>query len=137
MAPPGAAPSVRLTVAQNQIGGEESIVEHEEIWLLNNLARGGTEPLVRVHPRVTQKRPEITDADVLKVFHNAMKAQGRAGTDPLQLVGFGIDDNGRTLEWVAAEEGSNRWLVYHCSSISPAILTELGLGTQRKKGRKK
>jgi len=82
---------------------------------------------VRVHPRVNQKRPSITDQDAIKVFNNPITSQRRARTDPPKSVGVGVDGKGRKLEWIAVDEGDGKWLIYHCAPVTQSILRELGL----------
>ena len=81
---------------------------------------------IRVHPRVTAKRPEIGDADVRAAFTSALSKVART-TDPVKYVGVGIDERGRLLEFIAVETGPDCWLIYHCAPPSKSILKELGL----------
>ncbi|MCL2483226.1 MAG: hypothetical protein FWF43_07410 [Propionibacteriaceae bacterium] len=82
--------------------------------------------LIRVHPRVAAKRPEITPEDVRVVFTGALRSRPR-DTDPVQWVGVGIDTNGRLLEFIAIEEPSEEWLVFHVMPATKSVLLELGL----------
>jgi len=93
------------------------------------------EPEVRVHPRVHIKRPDITDDDARAAFslERRVRAQTRVGTVPPVLVGVGLDMSARHLEWIAAPQEPNGWLIYHCAPETNSILQELGLTTKRRK----
>lgn len=82
---------------------------------------------VRVHPRVSTKRPEISDEDVVAVFEAALHSRGR-DTDPIQWVGVGIDGKGRLLEFIAIEDEPDGWLVFHAMLATTKVLNELGIG---------
>lgn len=82
---------------------------------------------IRVHSRVHAKRPDIDDADAVAAFGSAVAKVARK-TDPVQYVGVGVNGNGRLLEFIAAEVGSDEWLIFHCAPLSKSILKELGLG---------
>ena len=81
---------------------------------------------VRVHPRIEAKRPEIRPADVLAAFDGSLRKRPR-DTDPVQWVGVGLDGRGRLLEFVAVEETTEVWLVFHACVVTKSVLGELGL----------
>ena len=82
--------------------------------------------LIRVHPSVAAKRPQITPEDVQAVFTSALRSRPR-DTDPVQWVGVGMDTNGRLLEFIAIEERADHWLVFHVAPATKSVLFELGL----------
>jgi hypothetical protein len=82
---------------------------------------------IRVHPRVTAKRPEIRPEDVKMAVQGALRSRARA-TDPVQWVGVGMDAAGRLLEFVAVEEQPDEWLVFHAMAATGKVLREVGLG---------
>ncbi len=82
---------------------------------------------VRVHPRVSAKRPEISDDDVRTAFEEALRSRGRE-TDPIQWVGVGMDRKGRLLEFIAVEDEPDGWLVFHAMVATTKVLNEVGLG---------
>lgn len=82
---------------------------------------------VRVHPRVSAKRPEITDTDVETAFEAALRSRGR-DTNPIQWVGVGVDSQGRLLEFIAVEDEPDGWLVFHAMIATQKVLNEVGLG---------
>lgn len=82
---------------------------------------------VRVHPRVSAKRPEIADEDVHTAFEGALRSRGR-DTVPIQWVGVGMDAKGRLLEFVAVEDEPDGWLVFHAMIATTKVLNEVGLG---------
>ncbi|PXA77061.1 hypothetical protein DCC24_05560 [Auritidibacter sp. NML100628] len=81
---------------------------------------------VRVHPRVSAKRPEITEDDVRTAFEEALRSRGRE-TDPIQWVGVGMDRKGRLLEFIAVEDEPDGWLVFHAMVATTKVLNEVGL----------
>ena len=81
----------------------------------------------QVHPRVTAKRPEITEQDVLAVVVHPLRSRAR-DTDPVQWIGAGIDPNGRLLEFIATETDDHTLLVFHAMPATKKTLRELGLG---------
>jgi len=81
---------------------------------------------VLVHPRVTLKRPEISEADVIAAFESALRSRARA-TAPVRWVGVGLDGSGRLLEWIAVEQEPDGWLVFHAMPATTKVLKEVGL----------
>lgn len=83
---------------------------------------------VRVHPRVNTTHPEIEDEDVVAAFLNTLRSVPRIGTSiPPQWVGVGMDGKGRLLQYVAADEGTDHWLIFHAMPATTKILREVGL----------
>lgn len=85
---------------------------------------------VRVHPRVTVKRPEVTAEDAVQAFENTLRSRAR-DTHPIRWVGVGIDATGRLLEYVAVEDEPDGWLIYHAMPATRKVLIEVGLGARR------
>ena len=81
---------------------------------------------VRVHSRVTRRHPEITESDVVTAFENTLRAR-ILDTYPVQTVGVGTDASGRLLEYIAVEEESDGWLVFHSMEAARKVLIEVGL----------
>ena len=81
---------------------------------------------VRVHPRVTNRHPEVTPADVIRAFEGTLRSRAR-DTRPVQWVGVGADSGGRLLEYVAVEDEPDGWLVFHAMPATNKVLTEVGL----------
>jgi hypothetical protein len=81
---------------------------------------------VQVHPRVTQRHPEVTTADVIEAFEGTLRSRARE-TQPVQWVGVGTDAGGRLLEYVAVEEEPDGWLVFHAMPATKKVMTEVGL----------
>lgn len=82
---------------------------------------------LRVHPRVTAKRPELTVEDVEAAVEGALRSRAR-DTDPVQWVGVGTDTGGRLLEFIVVEEAPDVWLVFHVMLATKKVLQEVGLG---------
>ncbi|MCL2787379.1 MAG: hypothetical protein FWD59_02630 [Micrococcales bacterium] len=85
---------------------------------------------VDVHPRVSQRHPEVSPGDVEVAFDGALRSRAR-DTDPVQWVGVGLDGRGRLLEFVAIETAPGQWLVYHAMPVTKSVLNEVGLGGTR------
>ena len=84
---------------------------------------------VRVHSRVSSIHPEVEDADVVAAFRNTLRSVPREGTGfPPQWVGVGIDGKGRLLQYVAINDGPDRWLIFHSMRATTKVLREVGLG---------
>lgn len=81
---------------------------------------------VRVHPRVTERHPEVTIDDVIEAFESTLRSRAR-DTHPVQWAGVGTDANGRLLEYVAVEVEPDGWLVFHAMPATRKVLTEVGL----------
>jgi hypothetical protein len=82
---------------------------------------------VRIHPQISEKRPDIADEDVYAAFEGALRSRAR-NTKPIQWVGVGIDHHGRLLEFIAVEDEPNGWLVFHAMIATTKVLNEIGLG---------
>lgn len=82
---------------------------------------------IEVHPRVNQKRPELSDDEVIAAFEGALKSVARSRTIPLSWVGIGLDNSGRLLEWIAVENEPSGWLIIHAASATKKTLKEVGL----------
>ena len=83
---------------------------------------------VRVHPRVTERHPELSEDDVLAAFDGALRSVPREGSGfPPRWVGVGLDGRGRLLQWLAAQEEVDDWLVYHAMPVTTKVLIEVGL----------
>lgn len=82
---------------------------------------------VVVHPRVSAKRPELTEDDIRSAFEGALRSRAR-DTDPVQWVGVGMDSHGRLLEFIAVETQPDVWLVFHGMPATKKVLHEVGLG---------
>ena len=82
---------------------------------------------VRVHPRVSAKRPEITDDDAQAAFAGTLRRIPRFDTEPVQWIGVGLDTRGRLVEWVAIENKADEWLIFHAMPATTKTLIEVGL----------
>lgn len=81
---------------------------------------------VRVHPRVTQRHPEILIEDVVEAFEGTLRSRAR-DTHPVQWVGVGTDASGRLLEYIAVEDEPDGWLVFHAMPATTKVMIEIGL----------
>lgn len=81
-----------------------------------------------VHPRISQRHPEVSAQDVRAAWDAAIVSQSRAPKEPDEYVVVGIDERGRTLEMVGRRLQDGRWLVYHAMTPpSKRTIQELGL----------
>ena len=79
-----------------------------------------------VHPRITAKRPEVTDEAVVAAFAGTLRKVPRVDTDPTQWIGIGVDSRGRLLEYVAVEDGLD-WIVFHAMRATKRAFRETGV----------
>lgn len=85
--------------------------------------------VVRVHPRVHQKRPWLAEADVADAWEHYWRLQPRFSTEPTRYEAVGFDQRGRLLEMVAIIErrGDQQvYLVFHAQECTPAFLAQMG-----------
>lgn len=66
---------------------------------------------VLVHPRITERHPEIAEKDVLHAWHRAIKSALRDTQEDV-YVSVGVDSKGRLLELVA-RRCDRAWIIYH------------------------
>ena len=81
---------------------------------------------VPVHPRVTQRHPEVTTSDVIEAFEGTLRSLAR-DTHPVQWVGVGADASGRLLEYIAVEDEPDGWLVFYAMPATTKVLVEVGM----------
>lgn len=81
---------------------------------------------VRVHPRVTERHPELAPEDVINAFEGTLRSRAR-DTHPVQWVGVGPDPGGRLLQYIAVEIEPDGWLIFHAMPATNAVLIEVGL----------
>ena len=68
---------------------------------------------VFVHPRVHERHPDITDADVMVAWDNCIVCVTRLDVNPSDVLAIGSDGRGRVLEMIATRTGIDSWIVYH------------------------
>ncbi|WEV72255.1 hypothetical protein [Bifidobacterium sp. ESL0790] len=83
------------------------------------------EPII--HPRIHQRHPDITDADVRAAWHRMIHMSQRDGNSN-RWVAIGVDRYGRSLELVATFDDYGKWLIFHAyTPPTKGILKELGM----------
>lgn len=82
---------------------------------------------IRVLPRVSAKRPEISDDDARSAFESTLRKMPRLDTEPMQWIGVGFDARGRLLEWVAIENQPGEWLIFHAMPATKKTMIEVEL----------
>jgi len=82
---------------------------------------------VIVHPRVTERHPELSEEDVKKAWRAYIRMMRREGDDDYYIA-VGFDEAGRTIEMVTVETIEGDWYIYHAMTPpSKKTLIELGL----------
>ncbi len=67
----------------------------------------------RVHKRVVARHPELTEADILSAWRNAIALVRRETPEADFYVAVGFDANSRPIEMVAAKEDDGSLLIFH------------------------
>ena len=76
-----------------------------------------------VHPRVSQRHPELSEADVLAAWDACIAHVMRLDLDRCECLAVGCDTRGRLVEMVAAESRGGGWVIYH--AFTPPTRKEL------------
>ena len=66
-----------------------------------------------VHPRVHEKHPELTDAEVLEAWASCIVAAPRLDRDPREYLAIGADGRRRLVEMVARRTDSGVFVIFH------------------------
>jgi len=82
---------------------------------------------IKVHPRINEKRPDISDEDVIVAWINHLIIRRRYVEELSQLRVIGIDGKGRFLQMVAAEKEDGILLIYHAMKLTNRFAKELDL----------
>lgn len=85
---------------------------------------------VTVHKRVFRRHPELSEADVLTAWDNALMSTPRLAKDPDEYVSLGFDGKGRLLEMVAIRNKAGGWLIFHATT-PPSDKTFREFGIER------
>jgi hypothetical protein len=87
---------------------------------------------IRIHPRISDRHPGITQDDVLAAWKNTIRCQRRVGIEINHYAAIGVDRKGRLLEMVAAKTADRAWVVFHAMKASQKMFDELGMKDERK-----
>ena len=83
---------------------------------------------VIVHPRVSERHPELSDQDVLDAWESCIRAVPRIDTDAVDYIAIGADSNGRLIEMVARATEDGEWVIFHVfTPPTKKALRELGM----------
>ena len=82
---------------------------------------------ITVHPRVSNKRREISDEDAIHAWRNAIAIVNREYNPPDYYAADGIDSKGRILELVGVELEDNTLMIFHAKKLTGKMKKELGL----------
>ena len=92
------------------------------------------EQYVVIHPRVSQRHPELSTEDVLAAWDNCLRSSNRNEGALEDYVAVGVDRKGRIIEMIAVLKPDDTWLIYHAfTPPSNRVLQELGLDERRKR----
>lgn len=81
---------------------------------------------VFVHPRVAERHPDLSEADVLEAWAGCERWAPRLASNDGVAVGF--DARGRFVEMVATRSPDGDWLIYHAMTPpSKKVLAEVRL----------
>lgn len=80
-----------------------------------------------VHPRVGARHPDISEADVVTAWQNAISMRYRDFGMPMHILAAGMDAKGRMIEMVGAEQEDGTLIVYHAMRLTEKAAKELGL----------
>jgi hypothetical protein len=87
-----------------------------------------------VHPRVSERHPEISVDDVLDAWESCVRARPRLDRNPNEYIAIGADRTGRLIEMIAARTLDGDWVIYHAfTPPTPKALSELGMIRDRGK----
>lgn len=79
-----------------------------------------------VHPRVRERHPELTEADVVFAWSNSFRSAPRLKKNPDEYVSVGFDNKGRLIEMIALRSKHGEWLIYHAKTPpTKKIMAEL------------
>ena len=81
---------------------------------------------IGVHPRINQRHPDVSDADVAAAMKSMIAYKQRSGGE---WIAVGVDSKNRLVELVYIyDEGDDFFLVYHgMTPPSGKTLRELGM----------
>jgi len=91
--------------------------------------------VIRVHSRIQELCPEITEDDVLSAWENIIHSRARLEEKPFECIAIGIDSKRRLMEMVAIRLENGDILIFHAMAPpSKKTLKELNLlGERREK----
>lgn len=83
----------------------------------------------RIHGRITQRHPELTEDDVLSAWRNAIALVRRETDEKNFYVAVGFDTKGRAIEIVAARDEDGALVIFHAMTPpTKKTLSELRIG---------
>lgn len=82
---------------------------------------------VKVHQRVLNRHPDVTEEDVATAWNNALVMRRRNFDPPSHIAAAGADTKGRIIEMVGVELEDGGVLVYHAMRLTAKMEEELGL----------
>ena len=88
--------------------------------------------MIRVHPRTLEKRPWLSERELISTWDNAARLRPREGDhEPRQKMAVGWDWHGRLYELIAYKgEAENEWVIFHAAPAKKKFLLEMGFSEQ-------
>lgn len=82
---------------------------------------------VVVLPRVSNRHPDVAEADVLAAVRTACAVRRRNFDMPCHYCLAGTDTKGRLIEVIGAEQEDGTLIVYHAMRLTAKMAAELGI----------
>jgi len=83
---------------------------------------------IEVHSRINEKRPDISDDDVVTAWRNAISMRQRDPDFPDYYAAAGFDTMGRLLQMIAVvSKRGDALIVYHAMPVTRKMRRELNL----------
>jgi hypothetical protein len=81
-----------------------------------------------VHPRISERHPDISETDVKDAWESCILARPRLDRSPNEYIAIGADSKGRLIEMIACMISDGTWIIYHAfTPPTKKALYELGL----------
>lgn len=91
-----------------------------------------------IHPRIHERHPEISSADVKSAFNNIFAQAYRVEKDAEEYMAIGSDLRGRLLEMVYRVNSDGMAIVYHAfTPPTKKALEELDLNERKQHGKRR
>lgn len=89
-------------------------------------------PELIIHPRVTQRHPQLSEADIRHAWHHAYYEALRPNSPNFpEYLWIGLDRRGREVEMVGTMT-TQGWLIYHANTpLSKRVKAEIKRNERR------
>ena len=87
---------------------------------------------VYVHPRVSERHPELSEQDVIDAWDSCIRSVPRLDREPEEYLAVGMDGHGRLVEMIARRTSDSTFLIFHAfTPPTRKALFELGMTKRR------